>query len=301
MLSSQNKTSNSVYPGSDTPSFSTLSVFIKAANDRNLGVFLKPLIVCEDDTIMVNITPSDPTQWFSSYSYYMIQLAVLSANYPNVGILAVGVELFQLTANTDYLPLWVDLIKNMRLNYFGNLTYCSIMYPEETQHLGFWEELDFISMDTYVPLSNGTGPDPTFDQMSARLAHYFYIVENWRNSTHPEKSILISEFGYPSSSFGMVVPYESPHTCENVGSNVTLQVMAVDAFLTNAKTQVNVMGVNMFWLDNPSSFDYYENRNNNSWACSWTVRGKPAGALLSMVYWGLPIETIRRTQNTTYI
>jgi hypothetical protein len=53
------------------------------------------------------------------------------------------------------------------LGYYliGILMYCSLLYPVETQNITFWDSLDFIAIDTYVPLWDGVRPLLTQSQM----------------------------------------------------------------------------------------------------------------------------------------
>jgi hypothetical protein len=66
----------------------------------------------------------------------------------------------------QYQSEWEAVIAQVRASFSGKLTYCSIMWPVETQQVVFWDSLDFISMDTYFPFWNGTGPVPYLDLMT---------------------------------------------------------------------------------------------------------------------------------------
>lgn len=58
------------------------------------------------------------------------------------------------------------MIAQVKEKFHGRLTYCSIMWPVETNNIQFWDSLDFIAMDTYVPFWNGTGDVPTQQDMN---------------------------------------------------------------------------------------------------------------------------------------
>ena len=73
--------------------------------------------------------------------------------------LSIGSELINLS-NQSYTYYWKRSIKNIRLEGFsGSLTYCSMFYPIETQNIAFWDELDFIGIDFYIPLLYTTHDD----------------------------------------------------------------------------------------------------------------------------------------------
>ena len=47
-----------------------------------------------------------------------------------------------------------------------------------------------------------------------------------------------------------------------------------------------IIGIFVFWLDNPSTSDYYNvsGMNHHSWPCFYTPRGKPAWNVLEIAY-----------------
>lgn len=93
------------------------------------------------------------------------------------------------------------MISGVREIYHGYLTYCSVFYPVETQQIGFWADLDFIGMDTYIPLmKNTTDTVPTLSGMLTRFDTYFTKFEQWRAAQPANVSglpAIITESGYP--------------------------------------------------------------------------------------------------------
>jgi len=185
----------------------------------------------------------------------------------------------------------------VRREFTGLLTYCSIFYPVETQQVGFWEDVDFIAMDTYVPfIANVTDPAPTYQFMLQRFDGYFSRVQQWHSSQPANVSslpIVLSEVGYPSSLAGTYRPAnDPPKKCESgtpYEANFTLQQMAFDALITVLTTKHPhiVKGMVVFWFDNPTTADYYPKRATNAWGCSWTPRGKPAECNLAKAFGGV--------------
>ena len=97
---------------------------------------------------------------------------------------SIGLELYQLTTD-QYVSYWRTLIHEIRQSgYMGLLTYCSIFYPVETQQIQFWDLLDFIGMDFYLPLLNITHNTiiPTQEQMIERFTVYFKHLQQWKES-----------------------------------------------------------------------------------------------------------------------
>jgi hypothetical protein len=277
-----------------TPTTSSLTKFIRAAHERGLGVCLKPLIVCGGSCTMINVSPSNITEWFESYTAYITAFASFAESL-EVEILSVALELILISG--QYTNEWENTIALVRELFSGKLTYCSIMWPEETNQIQFWSSLDFISMDTYLPLWNGSGSVPTPQAMIDRFDWYFGLVNNWYESQPDNvrtKPIVLSELGYPSMLQGLIYPYaDPPDPCAETGllaPNFPIQDMAFEACLSSIYgSSLNIQGVNIFWFDTPSSSDYYENRTNadDNWGCGWTVRGKPAGHTIAKYFGGL--------------
>jgi hypothetical protein len=308
MLAMQNATSNVVLeaPGV-TPNLQQLGALVDAAHALGMSVLLKPLIVCGHNCQMLNITPADPTLWFESYAAYMLPLAQFAQNR-SVEYLSVGLELAPMTASPIYLPGWRAFIPRLRSVYSGLLTYCSIMYPVETSKIGFWDLLDFISMDTYLPLVNATtGQVLSPSQMQDHFKYYFGLVGAWLAAQPANVSslpVVLSEVGYPSSVAGMLQPYLAPSDgcVGSAASNFTLQAQAFQALYDTAPNYAWLLGTVVFWFDNPSTSDYYPNRQqkDDDWACSWTVRGKPAECVIAAAYGGTCNQSLVEAAATHY-
>lgn len=150
----------------------------------------------------------------------------------------------------------------------------------------FWDLLDFISADTYVPLINSSGLVPSLAQMQSIFTNYMRYFEAWLQSQPANVSslpVVWSEVGYPSSAAGLAAPSANPpDVCSGAASaNLTLQAMAFQALFAAAPEFEWLRGLNVFWFDNPSSPGYYPDRDTNGWACDWTVRGKPAEKIIA--------------------
>ncbi len=301
LIEQDNRSSNEVYATNHTtPTPAALTTFIRAAHARGLAVFLKPVVVCRvGGCTMINIAPSNTTRWFESYANYIESLAIFAAG-ERVEALAVGLELMQLSGDS-FTSHWQSVIARVRKVYPapGLLTYCSVFYPIETQQVKFWSSLDFIAMDTYVPFitNASTDPMPTQQLMLARFTKYLAYLDEWHRAQPDgvsELPLIFTEVGYPSSPNGMAYPAsDAVEGCPKdtiYESNFTLQQMAFEALFTALSTPEGlkaVDGVVIFWFDNPSGPDFYlGNHTTNSWACSWTPRGKPAECTIAQAFGG---------------
>jgi len=256
---------------------------------------LKPILVCSNSSecLMINVSPTNVSEWFASYGSYITSLARLGKSI-NVDAISVGLEMLQLSGN--YSDLWQGLIANVRKEYNGLLTYCSIFWPVETQRVVFWPYLDFISMDTYIAFWNGTGESPSLQVMKDTYTGYLQAVADWKNSQPKNISsmpLILSEVGYPSRNDGLINPASlAPPSCPKDGplaSNFTAQDAAWMTVLESTMSPTGralLSGLSIFWYDNPSSVDYLGSKsdNNNTWYCDWTPRGKPAECTIAK-YW----------------
>jgi len=297
LIFTDSNTSNNVFADPvKTPSSDSITAFVQAAHNLNLCVMLKPILVCSnwsEPCLMINVSPSNVPEWFTSYGNYITSLAKLG-NSIKVDAISVGLELLQLSGN--YLDQWQSLISNVRNEYNGLLTYCSIFWPIETQNVVFWPCLDFISMDTYLPFWNGTGDAPSLQVMKDTYTGYLQGVAEWKNSQPTNISsmpLILSEVGYPSRNDGLISPASNPPpSCPKDGpqsSNFTAQNAAWTTVLESTMSPTGkslLSGISIFWYDNPSSQDYLgsKNDNNNTWACDWSPRGKPAECTIAQ-YW----------------
>lgn len=222
----------------------------------------------------------------------MIPFAQMCSNL-HVEALSVGLELIQVSTNPQTLPFWRQLISDIRNVYKGQLTYCSIMYPFETQDVLFWDLLDFIAMDTYVPMMRSADdPLPTLNSMIYTFSSYFSQVFTWLQSQPQnirELPFVLTEIGYPSCIDGMVRPYASPESCDgSSASNFTLQSMAFSAFFDTMQIhELPIEGVLVFWIDMPGMKEYYPDRATNNYACGWTPRYKPAECVIAQAFGGI--------------
>jgi len=243
---------------------------------------------------MVNVDPSNINEWFQSYTTYITSLATLSERM-GVDVLSVALELELISGK--YHEEWVRMIRAVRERFTGLLTYCSVFWPIETQNITFWDELDFISMDTYLPLWDGISPFPSQDAMTEMYIGYLEGVDDWHKSQSERVSrlpIVLSEVGYPSTLEGLITPWlSSPtNTCTgNWSPNTTAQQMAFQAVVTAITSTDVVQGFAIFWFDNPSSPDFCGDRANNTWSCSWDVRGKPAEKVIAEAFCGVVDST----------
>lgn len=293
IISQDSNISDRVYFEDRTPTFEVWSTFVEEAHELNLKVLMKPLILCGDECTFFNILPENVTLWFSSYGQIVHNLSQIAQTL-DIDALAVGLELYRLST-AEYSSHWRTLIEDIRqTGYKGLLTYSSIFFPVETQNIEFWDLLDFIGMDFYLPLLNITTNTqiPSQQQMTDRFSRYFQHLKTWidsQPSNVSNKPIILTETGYPSSLAGLAFPAANlPHQCVGINAaNLTLQDMALQAFFQSMKQNPGIInGSIIFWWENPSSRDFHRDGTSSVWPCSWSPHGKPAECTIATAFGG---------------
>jgi Ca2+-binding RTX toxin-like protein len=88
-----------------------------------------------------------------SYDYMIVQEAK-AAQAAGAKLFAVGTELDTLATDTDptVVKAWTNLIADVRKVFKGSLTYSANWFNADK--VTFWNKLDYVGIDGYVPLSN---------------------------------------------------------------------------------------------------------------------------------------------------
>lgn len=138
--------------------------------------------------------------WFQSYSTNMLHYAKMAET--------VGAELFcvgtELRSSIKEQPkAWCDLIAKIKAIYSGKLTYAA-NWHDEYEHIGFWDELDYIGIQAYFPLTKDKNPD--LETIKKGWEPHLKTLEAF-SETH-KKPILFTEVGYKSEATATIKPWE---------------------------------------------------------------------------------------------
>lgn len=164
---------------------------IKRAHKAGVKVMIKPQVYMHNDWVgdMDFDTEIEWKEWEESYRDYIITFAQLASKY-NTEIFCVGTE-FKIAAQKRE-SFWRSLIAEIRIFYDGDITYSSNW--DGYQSIPFWDDLDYIGLSAYFPLSEERTPSVDL------------LVKKWKE-THKElkqisrregKPILFTEYGYMS-------------------------------------------------------------------------------------------------------
>ncbi|MEM6964175.1 MAG: hypothetical protein AAF573_05365 [Bacteroidota bacterium] len=242
---------------------------IRLAKQAGFKVLLKPHIVLEKSKIshanfLKKLLVADKTDktggaswrgdfkakneddwrtWEKSYEAYILNLAEV-ADSLNVEMLVIGTELRAFA--TKRLQFWQQLIPKVRNLYKGAITYSANW--DEYDKILFWDELDYIGIDTYFPINFSKTPSVKKTK------------KNWRSikkqlkslSQKHQRKILMTEFGYRNISFAGTMPWI--HDKGNATPNYQAQTNLYEAFFQSFWNEPWVAGgFSWNWLHAPQA------------------------------------------------
>lgn len=276
---------NTVYAYDQTPSDDWIRGFIQQANQLDLAVMIKPIIVPTGNA-SVFITPTNFSEWFSSYSKLMLSLAQLAAQ-EGAEAISIGVELPFVTIPPNNRESWISLILQVRQVFSGSLTF-SALYVFEYPNLSFWDALDWIGIDAYFPLAAASNPNPPLSEMIATLNQSYFAIREWKSHLPALLNIpvVFTEIGFPSTQYCAALPAGFPTSggCSGIfAPNNTCQQSAWETVFELLPSYSDIIsGLFVFWWDNPSTPDLMP--SGKWYPCYFTPRGKPAYDIIQKAF-----------------
>ena len=135
-----------------------------------------------------------------SYEKFILDYAEI-AQRMKVEMFCIGTELEKFVKHRP--AFWSQLIAKIRKTYSGKLTYAANW--DEFKRVPFWEEVDYIGIDAYFPLSDKKTPSVA-DLEEGWIAHKKNIRKVQEDF---DKPILFTEYGYRSLDYTGKAPWES--------------------------------------------------------------------------------------------
>ncbi len=175
--------------------------YIQLLQKNGIKVMLKPQIWIWHGEFTGHMLMDSEANWKQleeTYSDFIITYAKL-AQETKVPLYCIGTELEGFVKNRP--SFWQELIAQVRKVYKGKITYAANW--DEYPRVPFWEDLDFIGVDAYFPLSEVQ--DPSKEQM----------VQGWQKwksklktiSEEKKRPVLFTEFGYRSMDYTAKKPW----------------------------------------------------------------------------------------------
>ncbi|MEM6725322.1 MAG: hypothetical protein AAF598_14880, partial [Bacteroidota bacterium] len=241
---------------------------IEETRAAGFKVFVKPhlwITISDDGGWRSDVFPKSDSGWISwqaSYRDYIFRYARI-AEEAGAEQFCIGAELTRLTLEKP--EFWVELIRDVRKIYSGKLTYAANWY-QEYEGISFWDQLDYIGVQAYFPLSKTK--QPSVEQINAGWQDYLpqlaAVAERYN------RPLLFTEMGYKSTPNGTVTPWEWAENlpeAEQIYSPET-QANAYQAFFESVWPQNWFAGVQLWVL----FADYPEERKNLEF--SFSPQGK---------------------------
>ena len=211
----------------------------------------------------------DWNTWFENYNETILKYAELAEKL-QLEQFCIGTEL---EATVYEKPdQWKTLIKRVKATYKGKLTYAA-NWDNEYKEVPFWDELDYIGVQAYFPIS--TKDDPTL----LELENYWrkHAEEIVLISSKYNKPILFTELGYKSIQGTSKKPWEW-NGLKNMVSKISKreQLLCYQAFFNTIWEEPWFHGIHIWeWQGNGTS----DGSNTN-----FTIEGKPSLNLIAKYF-----------------
>lgn len=238
----------------------------EVAQSLGLSVILKPQIWVGRGMWTGDIEMSSDQDWesfFDQYGHWISHYAIMAEIYEWES-LCIGTELVQTTLKRDHN--WRKLIRSLRSLYSGSMTYAA-NWGDEFEKTTFWDELDYIGLNCYYPLSQKDGAS------DKDLMKGFRAVIDKIKKVHQryQKPIVFTEIGFPS----IEQPWKKPH--EDWGDfevNVAHQSRCYEVVFKSIQNQAWCKGI--LWWKYPS--DLMDKRKKET---GFTPHGKMAEGVVA--------------------
>ncbi len=195
--------------------------YIEMLRKNGISVLLKPQIWIRRGEFTGTLKMETEEDWKAleaSYERFILMYAQL-AQETNSEIFCIGTELEQFVKHRP--EFWVRLISKIKNIYTGKLTYAANW--DEYTRTPFWEELDYIGVDAYFPLSEEKSP--SLDQLKVGWQKWKPVLQSF--SKEKARPILFTEFGYRSMDYTAKKPWLVDRNDEQV--NLEAQANATQA------------------------------------------------------------------------
>lgn len=208
--------------------------------------------------------------WHQYYKEWITHYALLAAMF-DFEYFCIGVEFVNATLENP--DSWRQLVRDMRQIYHGPITYAT-NWGEEAEKIAFADELDFLGVNCYYPLSKKE--DPTDEELLQGALAVRTKMEEINKRT--SKPIVFTEVGFRPVERAWQNPHDEPN-----GRNVDneAQLRCYRALMEAMDGQPWFEGT--YWWKWPSYLGYSSTHPH-----SFTPCGKETEALLREWYqkWG---------------
>jgi hypothetical protein len=244
---------------------------INAAHDAGISVMLKPHIWVKEQGWAgdLNYDESEWEIWQQAYKNYILHYARLSDSL-DVEMFCIGTEIRN--SVKKHPEFWKTLIKEVRSTYHGKLVYAANW--DNYENVPFWNELDYIGIDSYFPLDSCRNVD--YQKLQNAILNLGDQLKTFA-SVYNEQ-ILFTEFGFRSVDYAAWNHWELPdeHQLDEENFNSLNQVNCYRAFFKVLWKQPQFAG-GFVWKWHPSL-------NEQRFSNDFSPQGKPAVEIIKLWY-----------------
>ena len=210
--------------------------------------------------------------WFASYETFILHYARLAEEL-GIEALAVGTELRETVRRRP--EDWRRMIGAVRAVYGGQLTYAANWY-REFEEVSFWEDLDFIGVQGYFPLTDRDRP--TVEELRAGWTEP--LAQLRRVHLRTGLPVVFTEIGYKSTANAAVEPWLWPRRRDRrtIPVDLETQERCYEAFFQAVRAEPWIAGA-FFW----KWFPHHELAGGGD-DIGFTPQNKPAETALARGY-----------------
>lgn len=190
--------------------------YIDLLRKNGIKIMLKPQIWIWRGEFTGDMAMQSEEDWQileQTYTDFALTYAQL-AQETNAEVYCIGTELEEFVKQRPMF--WAALIAKIKKVYTGKLTYAANW--DEYPRVPFWEQLDFIGVDAYFPLS--AEQKPSLVALKAGWQPWKTKLADLAEAL--DKPILFTEFGYRSMDYAA----KKPWLVDRNQMNVNLQAQA---------------------------------------------------------------------------
>ncbi|MCM4150671.1 glycoside hydrolase [Arenibacter sp. N53] len=244
--------------------------YIDILHQNGLKVMLKPQIWISRGEFTGNLKMNSEENWQAleiAYANFIMAYATL-AQETQADAFCIGTELEQFVNHRP--AYWTGLIKKIRSVYKGKLTYAANW--DEYGRTPFWDDLDFIGIDAYFPLSDEK--TPTVEQLRRGWQPHKEKIKSL--ALMKNKPIIFTEYGYRSNNYAAKKPWLVDHSQDDV--NLEAQANATKAIFEEFWKEEWFAGgfVWKWFIDHENAGGINDNR--------FTPQNKPAQEVIKSFY-----------------
>ena len=211
-------------------------------------------------------------RWSESYRKFIFHYAKMS-EILELELFCIGTELHK-TA-TEHPDFWKQLIIDVRKIYSGKITYAA-NWNEEMYDVSFWDQLDYIGIQAYFPLTKKM--EPNVRELKKGWKKHLDGIEKLHQKFN--KPVLFSELGYKSTQDAAIEPWIWPNSINGLYKKVCYKTQAncYEAFFQTFWEKEWFAGVH-FWQWQAS-----RHRNGDKKNIYFSPQKKPAENIMTKWY-----------------